>query len=172
MFSSQFLVINNIPNAFIDNLKLFKNYDASPPLEANHDEYQRLAYFAEEMLKLYESGDKFKEQSIGSYLKLLLIQCNNLCSLDQSNSQINESGNSILVNFKELVEGHYTSWHQTSDYAAALFVSPDHLNRVVKSMMGKTAKEYIQSRITTAAKRLLYFTDSTAKEIGYQLGFS
>ena len=37
---------------------------------------------------------------------------------------------------------------------------------------GNTSKEYIQSRITVDAKRLLYFTGLSAKEIGYQLGFS
>ncbi|MEN8958192.1 MAG: helix-turn-helix domain-containing protein [Flavobacteriales bacterium] len=38
--------------------------------------------------------------------------------------------------------------------------------------MGKTAKDYIQARIITEAKRLLYFTNLSNKEIGYELGFN
>ena len=53
-----------------------------------------------------------------------------------------------------------------------MHISPDHLNRTIKSLIGKTAKEYIQSRIIIAAKRLIFFTDKSAKEIGYELGFS
>jgi len=37
--------------------------------------------------------------------------------------------------------------------------------------MGKTAKEYIQSRIIVGAKRMLYFSDSSIKEIAFELGF-
>jgi AraC-like DNA-binding protein len=43
---------------------------------------------------------------------------------------------------------------------------------VVKSLSGKTAKDFIQSRIIIEAKRMLYFTELSLKEIGYQLGFS
>jgi AraC-like DNA-binding protein len=43
---------------------------------------------------------------------------------------------------------------------------------VVKSKLGKTTKEYIQSRILTEAKRLLYFSPLTTKEIAYELGFN
>jgi AraC-like DNA-binding protein len=39
-------------------------------------------------------------------------------------------------------------------------------------MVGKTAKEYIQSCILLSSKRMLYFSDLSAKEIGYEMGFS
>ena len=42
----------------------------------------------------------------------------------------------------------------------------------MKSKIGKTAKDYIQARIITEAKRLLYFTGISNKEIGYELGFN
>ncbi len=66
----------------------------------------------------------------------------------------------------------YSEWHLTTDYATELNVTPDYLNRVIKSLTGKTAKEFIQARIITEAKRLLYFSEMSAKEIGYNLGFS
>jgi len=39
-------------------------------------------------------------------------------------------------------------------------------------LIGKTAKEVIQSRIILAAKRMIYFSDLSTKEIGYKPGFS
>ena len=66
----------------------------------------------------------------------------------------------------------YKKEHSTSYYANALYITPDHLNRTFKSKTGTTAKDYIQSRIITEAKRLLYFSDLANKEIAYELGFN
>ena len=131
-----------------------------------------LSHYCEEMHTLYHSDSKFKEQAISSFLKLFMIQCNNLCTLQTEDPEVQEPGHMILRKFKKLVEARHTTWHQASTYAEALHVTPDHLNRVVKSMIGKTSKEYIQSRIVLSAKRMIYFTELSAKEIGFQLGFS
>jgi len=172
LFSSQFLAENNIPLQFIEDLSLFNNYGYAPPLDINPEESEILSQYCEEMFKFYRSDLKFKEQAISSYLKLFMIQCNNLCTLQSDHPQKLEAGHMILRNFKQLVDARHSTWHQTSEYADALSVTPDHLNRVVKSLVGKTAKEFIQSRILLSAKRMIYFTDLTAKEIGFQLGFS
>jgi AraC family transcriptional regulator, transcriptional activator of pobA len=172
LFSAQFLIENHIPFYFIDDLALFNDYGQSPPLTLNANEYSLMSHFAEEIIRTYDSDLKFKDQALSAYLKLLLINSNNLCSLSIDNTQKQEAGNTILKNFKQLVEEHFMDWHQTSDYANQLNVTPDHLNRVVKSLVGKTAKEIIQSRIVLAAKRHLCFSGLATKEIGYKLGFS
>ena len=173
VFSSQFLMENHIPFSFVDDLNLLYNYGQSPPLPVSQKQTEKLAGFCEDIIAYNQSDDKFKEQAIGSMLKLFLIQCNNLCTLPpQENTQVIEAGNSILKRFKELVDAHYMEWHSTSQYADTLSITPDHLNRTIKSLIGKTAKDYIQSRISVAAKRMLYFSGLSTKEIGYELGFS
>jgi len=171
VFSSQFLIRNNIPQCFIEDLNLFNDYGQAPPLELNVNEFGNLSNFCEEIISLSCSDFKFKEHAIGSYLQLFFVQCNNLCSLQIDNSHESEVGNTILKSFKELVDQKHSVWHSTSPYANELNISPDHLNRIVKSLIGKTAKKYIQSRISIAAKRMLYFSELSSKEIGYQLGF-
>ena len=172
VFSTQFLALNNIPISFINDLNLFNDFGDTPPLSLSDEELETLSRYAEEILEINESNRSFKYEAIGSLIKLLLIRCHNLCSLKSVDSNIQETGNTVLRNFKSLVDLHHTQWHGTTEYANELNVSPDHLNRVVKSLTGKTAKEHIQSRIITAAKRLIYFTDLSSKEIGYELGFS
>jgi len=172
VFSTQFLVENHIPLSFIEDLNLFNDYGDTPPLELDEPLMEQLSGFSEQMINYYHSDDKFKDAAIGAIIKLFLISCNNICTQPQNHPQQIESGNTILRRFKTLVDEHYTQWHATSQYAMELAISPDHLNRTVKSLIGKTAKEYIQSRITTAAKRMLYFSGLTTKEIGYHLGFS
>lgn len=172
VFSVEFLIENNIPLSFINDLNLFNSYNQNPPLDLRLDQLDKLTYYCEEIIACQDNEHKFKTAATGALLKLFLIYCNQLCTRPTTNTQQLEAGNSILKNFKHLVEEHYVTWHHTSDYAKTLNITPDHLNRTIKSLIGKTAKNYIQSRITIAAKRLLYFSNLSAKEIGYQLGFS
>ena len=172
MFSLEFLTRNNVPLNFIEDLNLFNDYGHTPPLPLHQDELEKLTGFCIQMKELYDAPVKFIDQALGSLLQLFLINCNNLCTLSFDNTQNREAGNTILKNFKQLVNNKYSEWHGTTEYANELNVTPDHLNRVVKSLSGKTAKDYIQSRIVVAAKRLLYFSDESLKEISWELGFS
>lgn len=171
VFSGQFLAGNNIPLRFIDDLNLFNNYGEAPPLELYPEQLGKLSSICEDMFRFYHSDMKFKDQALGSLLRLFLIECNNACQTP-AHPQSQEGSQRILRDFRQLVNDRFKEWHASSDYAEALSITPDYLNRVVKSYIGKTAKDYIQSRITTASKRLLYFSDLSIKEISYELGFS
>ncbi len=171
IFSTQFLIMNNISLCFVQDLNLFNDYGHAPPLAINDDEFAKLSNFCEEVITLVHSNSKFKEQAIASFLQLIFIQCNNLCSVQTNDTHDRKAGNEILRNFKELVNQNHTRWHAASEYAGKLNITPDHLNRTVKSLIGKTAKGYIQSRIIIEAKRMLCFSELSLKEIGYRLGF-
>lgn len=171
-FSNQFLVENSIPLSFIDSLNLFHNYGQSPPLLPNKLQFESIEGFANQIFNLFQSDAAMKELSIGAFLKLLLIECNTICSINPIESDIDSTGDNLIRNFKNTVDANYKKEHSTTYYANELYITPDHLNRTVKSKIGKTAKEYIQARIITEAKRLLYFTDLNNKEIAYELGFN
>lgn len=170
-FSVDFLIYNSIPLNFISDLNLFNSYDQSPPLAPNELIFEKVIDYCKEIYALFTSDQKNKLLSIGALLKLVLIQCSNSCTLHLDDNE-EESISSIIREFKSAVDQNYKVQHSTSFYAELLNVSPDHLNRTVKKKIGKTTKEYIQARVITEAKRLLYFTSLTNKEIGYDLGFS
>ena len=171
-FSTDFLIQNSIPLAFISDLNLFQNYGQSPPLLPEKKVFDKVIHFTNEILNLFKGHQNNKFLSIGAYLKLLLIECSNICTVQPNNPSLESSKSNIIRQFKSAVDDHYKKEHSTSFYANYLNITPDHLNRSVKDRLGKTAKEYIQSRISTEAKRLLYFTDLSNKEIGYELGFN
>ena len=172
LFSQKFLLENNIPGRFIDNLKLFQLYGESPPMNLEQDELKALTDYAEEMIAVEQWMGSYKTEALGALLQLLLIRCNNLCSLPERNTQSMEAGNVLLRGFKDLLEENFNEWHSAKEYAAALHITSDHLSKVLKSLTGRSTKEHIQGRITTAAKRMLYFSELSTKEIGYELGFS
>ncbi|WP_461533372.1 AraC family transcriptional regulator [Sinomicrobium sp.] len=170
-FSSRFMEENQIESCFIEDINLFNDYGESPPLPLNKDQEKLLESYCLQMRDWSDKPVKFQLQGLASLLKLFLISCNNVCSLHGDNPQKLQGGSSLLRNYKQLVEEHFKEWHRVSQYANALNVTPDHLNRTVKGLIGKTAKEYLLTRIVIGARRMLYFSDSTQKEIAYALGF-
>ncbi len=171
-FSNQFLLESLIPLSFIESLNLFNNYGQSPPLLPSAAQFAVIEEYSHQIYKLFHSEATMKLLSIGAFLKLLLIECNNICAINPIESDIDASGDNLIRTFKKEVEEHYKKEHSTTFYANQLHISPDHLNRTVKARIGKTAKDYIQARIITEAKRLLFFTDLSHKEIGFELGFN
>lgn len=171
-FSNQFLLESLIPLSFIESLNLFNNYGQNPPLLPSAAQFAVIEEYSHQIYKLFHSEATMKLLSIGAFLKLLLIECNNICAINPIESDIDASGDNLIRTFKKEVEEHYKKEHSTTFYANQLHISPDHLNRTIKARIGKTAKDYIQARITTEAKRLLFFTDLSNKEIGFELGFN
>ncbi|MBD0403525.1 helix-turn-helix domain-containing protein [Flammeovirga sp. EKP202] len=169
VFSYDFLLLNNIPLTFIEDLNLFNDFSETPPLEPNESDFITIQKYLSEMYTIFHSEMSYKQEAIGALLKLVLILCNNVCSLPQED--IN-TVNTIFRKFKQLINQHYKTDHHTNFYAELLHISPDHLNKVVKQNSGKSAKEHIQSRIIIAAKRMIYFSSLSNKEIGHELGFS
>jgi AraC-like DNA-binding protein len=172
LFTPEFLQKNSIREDFISNLKLFRESDETPPLPLGESVSLRLMTFTDAMNKAFESSDELKFEIIGAYLKLFLIECNGLCVLTpDTNTQNIEVGRALVQRFKELVEEHFTEWHQVKDYAKELNISPGYLNEVISSAIHNPAKEYIQNRLVLETKRLSVFTNKSIKEIGYELGF-
>ena len=77
----------------------------------------------------------------------------------------------LVRKFNLLVENHYRREHQVKFYAELLFKSPKTLSNVFALYNNKSPLLVIQQRVLLEAKRLLFYTDKTSKEIAYDLGF-
>jgi AraC-like DNA-binding protein len=60
--------------------------------------------------------------------------------------------------------------HSPADYAELLYISPKALAKITKSYFNKPLSSLINERIIIEAKRELYLTDKTIKEI-VELGY-
>lgn len=77
----------------------------------------------------------------------------------------------IVLLLNSQLETELANSHSPSYYADKLHISPVYLNEVVKNISGLSAGNYIRNEIVLRAKRLLYHTDMTVKEIAFSLGF-
>lgn len=73
--------------------------------------------------------------------------------------------------FNKLLEHNYTSIKSPSAYAEKLNISTAYLNECVKNATGCSVSHQIQQRVILEAKRLLYHSDKSVKEIASELGF-
>lgn len=88
------------------------------------------------------------------------------------NKGLKETRNiTITRQFKTLLFQHFKNLKKPSDYASLQQLSTPYLNEAVKSFTGFTVSYWIQKMIITEAKRLLYHTDLTVKEIADDLGY-
>lgn len=77
----------------------------------------------------------------------------------------------IFDSFNNLVANKYKENHQVIFYAKLLNLSSDYLSKVVKEVTGKSAKEIIKDRILLEAKRYIFHSNCSLKEISFYLGF-
>ncbi len=77
----------------------------------------------------------------------------------------------LFRRFEALLERHHLERWAVSDYAAALSVTPTHLNRVTRTATGDTASHLILNRMIREARRNLVYTNMPIATIAYALGF-
>lgn len=77
-----------------------------------------------------------------------------------------------VIQYKEMIAKHVREHLSTEDYAQRLGVSPTHLNRLVRSITGRTAHDLIIDRLMDEACRELVFTGYSIQQISDNLGFS
>ena len=171
-FSQLFLVQHSIPDRMINDVYLFNKHGETPPLPVTEENFQHYKDIIRQIQQYSKLDPNYKDDALGALLKLILIQSNTHCSLQKENNpQTIETGNQLLRQFKELIDLHYKELHKVSDYAGKMAVTSDYLNKSVKAITGKSAKEFILDRILVEAKRVLLFTESTNKELAFHLGF-
>ncbi|WIJ25087.1 helix-turn-helix domain-containing protein [Devosia sp. RR2S18] len=73
--------------------------------------------------------------------------------------------------FRDLVELRFRETRRIGEYASALGISTNHLNRVTQRVFGSSALGVIEHRVVLEARRLLLFSTQSVKQIGSDLGY-
>ncbi|WP_405368291.1 helix-turn-helix domain-containing protein [Nonlabens sp. Asnod2-A12] len=76
-----------------------------------------------------------------------------------------------VFQFLELMETHYLNEQNPDYYAVRLGISLKRLNQILQEKLSLTARQVIQQRLITEAKRLLIKGELSIKEISYLLSF-
>lgn len=153
-------------------MELLENIKPAKPLVLHKDTFS-LLYEAVSLCIRYSERKKDK-----LYHAVLKDSCNALVALfisqylEQDTSPDKLSRFEMLTKaFKEILERNYGSMKSPAVYAQQLNISAAYLNECVKNTTGNTVSYHIQQRVILEAKRLLYYSDKSVKEIATALGY-
>ena len=128
----------------------------------------------------FELFSKFDQQAdilSGDVLKSAFNVCLNLfiqVFQQVSNQNISNNLRPTLINrqFKSLLLSNFRQMKSPAEYATLLNISPSYLNEVIKETTGHPVSYWIHQEIILEAKRTLFYTNNTVKEVAYALGYA
>lgn len=77
----------------------------------------------------------------------------------------------ITREFRKLVGEQFKVHKNPGYYASSLSLSLSYLNEVVKAVTGSNLSYWIHQEVVLEAKRLLYYSDLSVKQIAFSLGY-
>ena len=77
----------------------------------------------------------------------------------------------IFEDFLALVKDNHRKERSLNFYAEKLYLTPKYLSKLVKTVSGKSAHEWIDSFVIVEAKNMLKYSDLSIKTIVYDLNF-
>ena len=119
----------------------------------------------------YSRPGEWQHRMLIAYLSVLLTYLSRLYTEQHKATEISPE-RILLKNFQAKVNESFQELHEVGDYAAMLNISAGHLSEVVKMQSGKPAIKHIHERLTLEARRFLFHSNDSLKEIAYALGFS
>ncbi|MBK8556709.1 MAG: helix-turn-helix domain-containing protein [Lewinellaceae bacterium] len=166
---SFFTAICHNPN-FVNDFPLFNTISGQPVNVLETECCSEIHGLLERMLLEYQSDSDYKQD----YLRALLLQLLVMLSRNmptKTTSPISRHQITVLRNFERLIEQFYREKRLPRDYAEMLYITPNHLNALTNSVVGKPAGELIRDRVILEAKRLLVNSDYTIAQIADMLAF-
>jgi AraC-like DNA-binding protein len=152
--------------SFLENLS---------PVNALPVKPETLSILTETVALCMKLSEKKEEKLYNSILK---ESCNTLVALIISQylalskpTEHHTRFDVITREFKAALEKYFKTVKNPAEYAGQLNLSTSYLNECVKATTGAPVSVHIQQRVMLEAKRLIYHSNKSVKEIAGELGY-
>lgn len=150
---------------------LFFGNEQNPIITLSEKEKAKFNMLHEIFIDELETKDNIQAEMLRMLMARFIIKTTRLLKeKEQINANRQDSKTEMLRAFNVLVETHFRNEHSVQFYADSMFKSPKTLSNSF-AKFNKSPLKIIHERIVLEAKRLLIYTNKTAKEIAYELGF-
>jgi AraC family transcriptional regulator, transcriptional activator of pobA len=167
-FTEEFLALEG--NSALKQLPIIQNPHNGHELRLSTSDVVFIDDILEKMFTEYIAKNNWQNGMIMAYIQVLMIYLSRLYT-EQFNNNQQTPDRLMLKKYLSKIEESYTQTHEVTAYADMLNISAGHLSEVVKEQSGKPAIAHIHERLILEAKRLLFHTEHSIKEIAFQLGF-
>lgn len=163
-FSDEFLANNSL----LLNWKIINYHNAK--IKLNNKTAIRIIKLLQTIEELYWNNWNINKKLIGQYLRTVITEINltnNLKSHEASNKK-----NEITTRYIKLINDNLNKKYPIRKLSSMLHITPNHLNKVIKSQLGKSAQSVYNEIILQESKVLLLQTSKDINEIAFDLGFN
>lgn len=155
----------------------FFSYEVNEALHISEMEQQIITDCLKNISMELEHGiDKHSKTLIAQNIELLLGYCMRFYERQfNTRSEVNKD---VLVKFEELLDDYFLAQNAENSglptvryFAEKVFLSPNYFGDLIKKETGKSAQQYILSKLITLAKDRMLNTNLSVSQIAYGLGF-
>lgn len=151
---------------------IFLGYSKKLFIEIAQEHRHKISALIEIFIEEFDSGDYIKTDMLLTLLKRFIIILTRLARQQYFGDVIFIDDKFDLIRqFNFYVEGNFRKEHKVQFYAGLMNKSPKTLSNIFTLYNYNSPMSIIHDRIVNEAKRLLFYTDKSAKEIAYELGF-
>lgn len=169
-FTPEFLSLQG--NTMLSKLPVIQNPHSQYELELSDTDVLFIEDMLDKINQEYGKPGEWQQALLGAYLAALLTYLSRLYTEHFSRKNAPVPDNQLLKSFQAKVNDSFRELHEVSDYASILNISAGHLSEMVKDQSGKPAIKHIHDRLVMEARRSLFHTSNSLKEIAFELGFS
>lgn len=155
----------------------FFSYEVNEALHVSDVEQQIITDCLKNIsTELEHAIDKHSKILIAQNIELLLGYCMRFYERQfNTRSEVNKD---ILVKFENLLDDYFVAQNAENSglptvryFAEKVFLSPNYFGDLIKKETGKSAQQYILSKLITLAKDRMLNTNQSVSQIAYGLGF-
>jgi len=155
----------------------FFGYQSNEALHLSERERRMvLDCFSKIEYELEHAIDKHSKKLLVDNIELLLNYCTRF--YDRQFITRDKVHHGILEKFETLLNGYFqsdkpqtTGLPSVADCAKEMNLSAGYFGDLIKKETGKTAQEYIQTKVIDAAKEMIFDQSKSVSQVAYELGF-
>ena len=173
-FHSDFFCIHKHQTEVTCNGVLFNNIYQKPFFQVDEILEDSLDTIVRQIKAEIQKPGLAQYELLISFMKIFLIAASRVKAQQQPESIPLSAATKepfILQSLKDAIERDFRSKHMPQDYAILLNISSNALAKITKTHFNKTLTNLITERIIIEAKRELYLTNKSVKEVAYELGY-
>ncbi|CCH53381.1 putative HTH-type transcriptional regulator yisR [Fibrisoma limi BUZ 3] len=140
----------------------------NPHIRLDHPSSTHVAHLFQRLLHGYAAHGLTYPDILQANLIALLCELN--LGAQPTSTAPQTHAVTIANQFRELLFEHIKTTHRVSDYADRLHITPNHLNKCVRSVTGKSPTRWIDEAIILEAKVLLHQSSLSVSDITAEVG--
>ena len=106
-----------------------------------------------------------------SFYMMGAVWTDRLSSVRKRSDDSSVRSKAVFEDFLALVRDNHNKERNLSFYAGKLYLTPKYLSKLIKSISGKSAHEWIDSFVISEAMNMLKYSDMSIKSIVWELNF-